>query len=76
MQATQSRLVVNSITFSSFAEGRMRLFGAEIFHNLSVAIVVPESGWKQRIRGMYKPQQVVIRKCLPDLAQKLALFDF
>ena len=76
MRAAQSRLVVNSITLSSFAEGRMRLFGAEIFNNFSVTIVVPESGWKQRIRATYKPQQVVIRKCLPVLAQKLALFSF
>ena len=76
MRAAQSRLVVNSITLSSFAEGRMRLFGAEIFNNFSVAIVVPESGWKQCMCAMYKPQQVVIRKCLPVLAQKLALFGF
>ena len=70
MQAAQSRLIVNSITLSSFAEGRMRLFGAEIFNNFSVAIIVPESGWKQRIHETYKPWQVVIRKCLPVLAQK------
>ena len=76
MQATQSRLIVNSITLSSFVEGRMRLFGAEIFKNFSVAVVVPESGWKQRIHATYKPQQVVIRNCLPVLAQKLALLGF
>ena len=35
MRATQSQLVV-----SSFAEGRLKLFGDEIFNNLSVAIVV------------------------------------
>ena len=52
----------------------MKLFGAEIFNN-SVA-VVPEPGWKQRIRAMYKPRQVVIRKCLPIVAQKLAHFGF
>ena len=54
----------------------MKLFGAEIFNNFSVAVVVPEPGWKQRIRAMYKPRQVVIRKCLPILAQKLAHFGF
>ena len=54
----------------------MRLFGAEIFNNFSVAIVVPESGWKQHICATYKSQQVVIHKCLPVLAQKLALFGF
>jgi len=61
MRAAQSRLVVNSVTLSSFAEGKMKLFGAEIFKNFSVAIGVPESGWKQRIRAMYKPQQVFAR---------------
>ena len=76
MRAAQSWLVVNSITLSSFAEGRMRLFGAEIFNNFSVAIVVPESGWKQRIHATYKLRQVVMRKCWPVLAQKLALFGF
>ena len=76
MRAAQSQLVVNSITLSSFAEGRMRLFGAEIFKNFSVAVVALESGWKQHIRAMYKPQQVVIRNCLPVLAQKLALLGF
>ena len=70
MRAARSRLVVNSVSLSSFAEGRMKLFGAEIFNNFSVAVVVPEPGWKQRIR------QVVIRKCLPILAQKLAHFGF
>ena len=49
----------------------MKLFGAEIFNNFSVAVVVPEPGWKQ-----YKPRQVVIRKCLPILAQNLAHFGF
>ena len=51
MRAARSRLVVNSVSLSSFAEGRMKLFGAEIFNNFSVAVVVPEPGWKQRIRG-------------------------
>ena len=51
----------------------MKLFGAEIFNNFSVA-VEPEPGWKQCIRAMYKPRQVVIRKFLPILAQKLAHF--
>ena len=51
----------------------MKLFGVEIFNNFSVA-VVPKPGWKQRIRAMYKPRQVVIRKFLPILAQKLAHF--
>ena len=74
MRAARSRLVVNTVSLSSFAEGRMKLFGAEIF-NFSVA-VIPEPGWKQRIRAMYKPQQVVIRKCLPILAQKVAHFGF
>ena len=73
MRAARSRLVVNSVSLSSFAEGRMKLFGAEIFNNFSVA-VVPEPGWKQRIRAMYKPQQVVICKFLPILAQNLAHF--
>ena len=54
----------------------MKLFGAEIFNNLFVAVFVPEPGWKQRIHAMYKPWQVVIRKCLPVLAQKLAHFGF
>ena len=54
----------------------MKLFGAEILNNFSVAVVVPETGWKQRIRATYKPQQVVIRKFLPILAQKLAHFGF
>ena len=76
MRAAQSWPVVNSVTLSSFAEGRMRLFGAEIFNNFSVAIAVSETGWKQRIHATYKPRQVVIRKCLPVLAQKLALFGF
>ena len=76
MRAAQSRPIVNSVTLSSFAEGRMRLFGAEIFNNFSVAIAVSEPGWKQRIHATYKPRQVVIRKCLPVLAQKLALFGF
>ena len=76
MRAARSRLVVNSVSLSSFAEGRMKLFGAEIFNNFSVAVVVPEPGWKQRIRATYKPRQVVIRKFLPILAQKLAHFDF
>ena len=53
----------------------MRLFGAEIFNNFSVAIV-PESGWKQRIHPTYKLRQIVIRKCWPVLAQKIALFGF
>ena len=74
MRAARSRLVVNSVSLSSFAEGRMKLFGAEIFNN-SVA-VVPEPSWKQRIRATYKPQQVVIGKFLPILAQKLAHFGF
>ena len=64
---------MNSVSLSSFAEGRMKLFGAEIFNNFSVA-VVPEPGWKQHIRAMYKPRQVVICKFLPILAQKLAHF--
>ena len=76
MRAARSRLVVNSVSLSSFAEGRMKLFGAEIFNNFSVAVVVPEPGWKQRIRATYKPWQVVIRKFLPILAQKLAHFGF
>ena len=75
MRAALCRLIVNSVSLSSFAEGRMKLFGAEIFNN-SVAVVVPEPGWKQRIRAMYKPRQVVIRKCLPIVAQKLAHFGF
>ena len=53
MRAAQSRLVVNSVTLSSFAEGRMRLFGAETFNNFSVAIAVSKPGWKQRIRAIY-----------------------
>ena len=62
---------------SSFAEGRMRLFGDENFQQLySVEIAVPEPGWKQRICTTYKPRQVVKHKCLPVLAQKLALFGF
>ena len=76
MRAAQSRLVVNSVSLGSFAEGRMKLLEAEIFNSYSVAVVVPEPGWKQRIRATYKPQQVVIRKCLPILAQNLALFGF
>ena len=76
MRAARSRLVVNSVSLSSFAEGRMKLFGAEIFNNFSVAVVVPEPGWKQRIRATYKPRQVVISKFLPILAQKLAHFGF
>ena len=76
MRAARSRLVVNSVSLSSFAEGRMKLFGAEILNNFSVAVVVPEIGWKQRIRATYKPRQVVIRKFLPILAQKLAHFGF
>ena len=74
MQAAQSRLVVNGVTLSTFAEGRMDLFEAEIFNNFPVAVVVPEPGWKLCIHATYKPQQVVIRKCLPVLAQKLAHF--
>ena len=54
----------------------MKLFGAEIFNNFAVAVVVPEPGWKQRICATYKPRQVVIRKCLPILAQNLAHFGF
>ena len=54
----------------------MKLYGAEIFNNFSVAVVVPEPGWKQRIRAAYQPWQVVIRKCLPILGQKLAHFGF
>ena len=65
---------MNDVTLSTFAEGRMKLFGAEIFNNFSVVVVVPEPGWKQCIRAMYKPRKVVIRKCLPILAQKLAHF--
>ena len=61
MRAAQSRPVVNSVTLSSFAEGRMRLFGAEIFNNFSVAIAVSEPGWKQRIHATYKSRQVVIQ---------------
>ena len=53
----------------------MKLFGAEIF-NFSVAVVVPEPGWKQHIRATYKLWQVVIRKCLSILAQTLAHFGF
>ena len=74
MRAARSRLVVKGVALSSFAEGRMKLFGAEIFNN-SVAVVVPKPGWKQRIRATYKPRQVAIRKCLPVLAQKLAHFS-
>ena len=58
-----------------FAEGRMRLFEAEIFNNSEVIVVI-ETGWKQRTHTGYKPQQVVISKCLPVLAQKLALVGF
>jgi len=54
----------------------MTLLGAEIFNDFSVAIVVPETGWIQHIRTMYKPQQVVIHKYLPIWAQKWALFSF
>ena len=57
-------IVVNSVTLSTFSEGRMKLFGAEIFNNFLVA-VVPEPDWKQRIRATYKPRQVVIRRCFP-----------
>ena len=66
---------MNGVTLSTFAEGGVKLFGAEIFNNFSVA-VVPEPGWKQHIRAMYKPRQVVICKFLPILAQKLAHFGF
>ena len=65
LAAERSRLVVNGVTLSTFAEGRMKLFGAEIFNNFSVAVVVSEPDWKQCIRATYKPRQVVIRKCLP-----------
>ena len=41
-----------------------------------MTIVLLEPGWKQCIHTMYKQGQVVIRKCLPVLAQKLALFGF
>ena len=51
------------------------LFGAEIF-NLPVPVVVPEPSWKLHICAMYKPRQVVICKCLPVLAQKLAHCGF
>ena len=54
----------------------MKLFGTEIFNNFPVAVVVPEPDWKQRIRATYKPRQVVIHKCFPVLAQKLAHFGF
>jgi len=43
----------------------MRLFEAEIFNNFSKVIVVVETGWKQHTHTGYKPQQVVICKCLP-----------
>ena len=76
MRAARIRLIVNSVSLSSFAEGRMKLFGAEIFNNFSVAVVVPEPGWKQCIRAMYKLRQVVIYKYLPILAQRLAHFGF
>ena len=39
---------MNGVTLSTFAEGRMKLFGAEIFNNLFVAVVVPEPSWKLR----------------------------
>ena len=63
MRAGQSWLVVNSVILSSFAEGRIRLFGAEIFNNLVVAIVAPEPGWKQRIPTGYKPRQYAVFAC-------------
>ena len=66
MRAAQSRLVVNGVTLNIFVEVRVKLFGAEIFNYFSVA-VVPEPGWKLRIRAMYKPRQVVIHKCLSVL---------
>ena len=53
MPASQSRLLVNSVILCNFAEGKTMLFGAEIFNSLSVAIVVLEPSWKQRVHTTY-----------------------
>ena len=52
----------------------MRLFGAEIFNNFSVAIVVPESGWKQRIRATYKPQASGNTQVFAGFSSKIGTF--
>ena len=67
---------MNSVTWCHFVEGRINLFGAEVFNNFSVVIVVLEPCWKQHIHTTYKPQYVVMGKCLFVLGQKFAFLCF
>ena len=59
MRAAQSRLVVSGVTLSTFVECRMKL--KFLLNNFSVAVIVPELDWKQRIRATYGNTQVFAR---------------